>query len=185
MNNKFIICVLIVSIIFISGCTGTSIGNNNIKIQKELKTPDGITVKIELAEEKVQIGKNEYESRKIVNGLLENPTNSELKKFRAGILIKYIDENDLDRNSAWMTRSGTGRLGIYTTVEPQHKLPLDFDEAYLGSNYISDSTLEIQPYFNLAGGTMYPPCFEDDPRKDCYELKFVPGEGWIDVPKTT
>ena len=60
-------------------------------------------------------------------------------------------------------------------VEARHSAPFEFMSGF------PKSTSEIKPYMIL-NGNLYPPCFTDDPRDQCYDRKYVNGE-WIDIPK--
>ena len=176
MRKLLPLCFVVVGIIFVSGCT--DISNNfsaddkNIKIQKELKTPDGITVKIELVEDS--------EGRKSVEGLVENPTNDKLSYVGAGILIEYVDEYDLDKNTEWMYLSTY--WSCIGTIEPRHSLPISISI----NNERFKSTTEIKPFIRYVKSdnpvVFYPPCFAGDPRQECYTSKYVPGKGYIKVP---
>lgn len=150
---------------------------NNIEIQNELKTPEGIIVKISLIERS--------DGSKSIEGLVENPTTKKFEYVDAGILVQYVDEFDFDKNTVWNQQSGIFQTGLNTIVEPRHFLPLD----YKYDRPIPDSTIEIKPYIFFSDGSgtlplaMYPACFQGDPRQECYETKYVQGEGYVKIPK--
>ena len=171
MKKLLIICILLVSIILISGCTEVSnlseitenIGDSiftNVKIQNELKTPEGVIVKIELDTKDVPEG-TKYVKKIVVKGVVENPTNNIIKINQAGILYKHIDENDLDKNIIWDWEVS---YVTPTSLGPRRSLPL-----YFGN--IEDSPTEIMPFIEI-NGQNYPKCFPGDPRYySCYEYK--------------
>ncbi len=173
MKKLLIICILIVSILFISGCTEISEDglknikvdkNHNIKIQEKLETPEGVIVKIELDTEDVPEG-TKYVKKLVVKGVVENPTNNNIKISQAGILYKRIDENDLDKNIIWDYSIGLNSISYPTDLGPRRSLSLDF------VGYIEDSTTEIMPYIEI-NGQNHPKCFQEDPRYySCYEYK--------------
>jgi len=166
---------LLVSIILISGCTEVSnlseikenIGDSiftNVKIQNELKTPEGLIVKIELDTKDVPEG-TKYVKKMVVKGVVENPTDNIIKINQAGILYKHIDENDLDKNIIWDWSIGLDSPVYPTDLGPRRSLPLYF------VGYIEDSTTEIMPYIEI-NRQNYPKCFQGDPRYySCYEYK--------------
>ncbi|MBU3966901.1 MAG: thioredoxin family protein [Euryarchaeota archaeon] len=193
MKKLLIICILIVSIIFISGCTGISedgsknidIGkNHNIKIQEKLETPEGVIVKIELVKvepRSVDYGGIKYEESGYykLEGRVENPTTFNLKSLDFGLLLKHIDESYLDRKYIWDEYGQT--MGGTILLQPGRSM-----EMYINTYLFKDDTIsEIKPFVEWSETNsikLYPPCFNEDPRRECYDYVLIRGEGYTYVP---
>lgn len=136
------------------------LSNKNIKIQNKLETPEGYIVKIERMEEDFI-----PEDKIYIKGLIENPTNNPLQytnQLEVGVLFKYVDEYNLDKNSEWANARGANfeMQSFYGGIEPRHSAPFEFNSDF------PKSTSEIKPYMIL-NGNVYPPCFTGDPRNQC------------------
>lgn len=148
--------------------------DNNLKIQNKLETSEGYIVKIKRKE-----ADSTQEDKIYMEGLFENPTDNLLKyspQMEIGVLYKYVDEYDLDKNSQWSRKTSTiVQMKPGGGIEPRYSAPFSLDA-------LPKSTSEITPYMIL-NGNIYPPCFTDDPRYQCYQLKYVKGEGFIKEPR--
>ena len=190
MKKLLIICILIVSVIFISGCSGISEDgskiikvdkNHNIKIQEKLETPEGVIVKIEYVKGETYEYDGEYE----LVGVIENPTNIYLKNLDFGVLVKHIDESYLDKKYIW-DEYGQSNGGFILLQSGRSK------EMYLSSvNYLlseDDTISEIKPFVKWSDANsikVYPPCFNEDPRSECYDSVLIRGVGYTDEPKNS
>ena len=57
---------------------------------------------------------------------------------------------------------------------------------YVNRYLLEDDTIsEIKPFVEWKGTNsrkLYPPCFNEDPRKECYDLVLIKGEGYTYLP---
>jgi len=151
------------------GATNTGESKNNIKIQEKLETPEGVIVKIELVNNELV-------------GVIENPTNINLEHLDFGVLVKHIDESYLDRKYIW-DQYGDPNAGFISLQSGRSQKTSFMWVNILLSN--DDTVSEIKPFVKWVeddnSRKMYPPCFNEDPRKECYDYVFQ-GEGWTYVP---
>lgn len=155
MKKSIMICILIIGSTCFLGCLDKADINPNdagshnanvpkdsrfagVKIQSELKTPDGLVVKI-------WVHRSES-GTEWIEGLVENPTDSTVHVQRAGILYECVDERSLDKNKVWRVRNDL----IYGSTNVRSRYSEDF-QCYGLPNGVT----EIRPYIKTANGA-YP-----------------------------
>ena len=104
-----------------------------MNIQKELKTTEGLVVKLEISGD----GNTEW-----LNCIVENPTSKPVEISRAGVLYEYADPKSMDGRKAW--RTFNAMCDMSDTIQPRCK------ETYTHI-FLSDDTTQAFPYVKVKG----------------------------------
>lgn len=126
-----LLIITVIAATALSGCIDNQSSGSKfagMNIQKELKTTEGLVVKLEISGD----GNTEW-----LNCIVENPTSKPVNICRAGILYEYVDPKSMDGRKAW--RTFNAMHSIYDTIQPQCK------ETYT-LIFLPDDTTQVFPY---------------------------------------
>ena len=139
-----LLIITVIAATALSGCIdnqssskiSTSSGSKfaGMNIQKELKTTEGLVVKLEISSS----GASEW-----LNCIVENPTSKPVEISSAGVLYEYVDPKSMDGRKVWRTYNMMTDMS--DTIQPRCK------ETYFCMP-LPDDTTQVFPYVRLKSG---------------------------------